>query len=166
MTEATATNELERELWRGTYSTKALAATYILTTIVFVVGTVLSFLCPVAWWWRAVLAMLSGLPLLYCFCLGQYRKFTIKYVLTSQRIVCESGLLNLNASRVGLVIVDDVGWKQIGLDRVFGIGTITITSHDPSDPVLTLAGVDNVRNVAQQIEAATAVERKAKEKHA
>ena len=149
----------ERELWSGHYSTKALAAAWILGGVLFVVLSAAAwFVCETWESWLVVTAVVA-IPVAWVWLLGLYRRFTLGYMLTSQKLVVNAGLVNATINRVALLVVDDVLCKQSGLDRLFGIGSIVVISRDKTDPTLTLLGVEDVRNVTGLLELAVAAER-------
>mgnify|MGYP001575098363 CR=1 FL=1 len=154
MSEAT-----ETILWFGSYSTKSLAVGMILGAAGFVMVTGAVFYELGVTKAACVLSVLSGVPLAFLWLLGQYRRFTLKYTLTTRRVIVESGLLNLNIGRVALLAISDVTCRQSGLDRAFGIGTIVVNSTDISDPVLKLLGVPDVRPVTELLDKACTEER-------
>ncbi|MFA5056504.1 MAG: PH domain-containing protein [Opitutaceae bacterium] len=139
-------DEAEKQLWSGTYSTKAMAGAWVISAIIF---AACSFASMATGNWRVILAvsLLSALPGLWCVAVAIYRHATIRYTLTTRRLVCEAGLLTATIDRVELLMVEDVRCKQSGLDRAFGIGSIIVQSNDRSDPTWTLAGIEGVRSV-------------------
>lgn len=161
MSESNGKSVAETELWRGSYSSKSLAGAMILSLLLFATVSITTLVYTTTWGHAILVIGLAAMPELYCLAVVNYRRLTLKYILTNKRIVCESGLLTFASSRVALLVVDDVGYKQNDLDRVFGIGTITVVSRDKSDPTLLLRGVDNVGAVVQMIEDAAAAERTA-----
>ena len=70
------------------------------------------------------------------------RDFLIR--LTTQRFMHKKGVLRCVANQILLVDIDDVAYEQGLLDRFVNVGTITLHSNDPSDPVLPLRGIDDV----------------------
>lgn len=74
----------------------------------------------------------------------------IKYTLTSQRLIIQSGLLGRRQEQIDLGRVKDICLTQGVSDRMIGIGQIEVLSTDPSTPSFRLMGVkdpDHVRDL-------------------
>jgi uncharacterized membrane protein YdbT with pleckstrin-like domain len=162
---ATATGAADdpmRELWRGGYSTQAMLPTWVVTgliTLAVLIGAiVLSTKTSLGKWWLVLLAALAILWLYQAASLF-YRRWNVRYVLTPQRFICETGILRRVSDRLEVVQIDDVTFEQGLLDRLTGTGTIRISSADRSHPELTLRGIQNVQHVAEMIDEARRVER-------
>lgn len=153
--------EDESELWQGSFSKKAMVGQWIfaglLTTVALIAGvltdTVLWLLLAAAIVWL-ILGLWYG-----------YRRLSVHYTLTSQRLIHESGMLWRTIDRVELIDIDDVTFKQGPVERMFRVGTIHISSSDITTPQLDLPGIDNVRHVADEIDDARRKERRRRGLH-
>ncbi len=63
------------------------------------------------------------------------------YVLTSERLKIRQGLLGRDIENFELIRIQDIDFKQGVTERIFGIGDITITGQDPSNPKIVLRNV-------------------------
>ena len=63
-------------------------------------------------------------------------------------------------NRILLIDIDDVAFEQGLMERLFNVGTITLTSTDASDPKLRMHGIDGVQRVANLIDDARREERR------
>ena len=70
-----------------------------------------------------------------------YLVASTRYRLTSQRLFAQTGLIAKNLEEVELVRVKDVTLSQGVLDRLLGVGTVTVLSTDDTAPELDLAGI-------------------------
>jgi membrane protein YdbS with pleckstrin-like domain len=70
------------------------------------------------------------------------------------------GLLWRQTDRIEVIDIDDVAFTQGPVERVFGLGTVRITSSDQSHPELSLPGIENVQIVAGLIDDARRNERR------
>ena len=70
-----------------------------------------------------------------------YLVASTRYRLTNQRLFAETGLIAKNLEEVELFRVKDVTLRQGVLDRLLGVGTVTVLSTDDTAPELALAGV-------------------------
>ena len=70
-----------------------------------------------------------------------YLVASTRYRLTSQRLFAQTGLIAKNVEEVELFRVKDVTLSQGVLDRLLGVGTVTVLSTDDTAPELDLAGI-------------------------
>ncbi len=156
----------EDQLWQGSYGKMAMigswAAGGLATIVAPIVLAVFNLLSGDGWFWLIV-----GLLVMWVLLVGFYfyRRLSVHYTLTSQRLVHESGLLWRTIDRVELIDVDDVTFRQDPVQRMFGIGTIKIDSSDKTTPVLRLPGIERVRYVADLIDDARRRERRRRGLH-
>jgi len=145
-------DEAEVEIWQGTYSPKSMVGTWLAAVAITIAAIVAGVLfgadarlgggiaVGIALVWVAV-----GLLLLY-------RRYSVRYRLTSQRLFHERGILRRVTDRVENIDMDDITFEQGLLERMLGVGSIRIKSSDRTDPDLWLIGVDEVRDVASKID--------------
>ena len=82
--------------------------------------------------------------------LGLPLSFT-RYLLSEDRLFCETGLLNLKASEVLLYRVQDLELTMTLGQRIFGVGTVCVHSSDKSSPHMDLKNVRHPRQVKELI---------------
>ena len=90
--------------------------------------------------WGVLLAPVFGLGLLLLLRVW-YRVASTRYRLTTQRLFAQTGLIAKNLEEVELFRVKDVTLSQGVLDRLLGVGTVTVLSTDDTAPELDLAGI-------------------------
>ncbi len=149
----------ERELWRGSFSAKALIHYWIVAvglSVVLPVGAARAAVDTQAWLLlaAALLSMWGVLAIVVV-----YRKLNVSYELTNQRFVHNLGILTRYTHRIEVIDFDDVGYRQGILERLVGVGTIAVHSSDVTDPVLVIPGIDCVRDVAELMDEARRAER-------
>ncbi len=149
--------ESEHELWRGTFSPKAMYTGWAFAGFVTIAGIILAVLIPGAWVVVAIVVPVIWIGLALTLA---YRRLSVSYVVTSQRFLLQRGLLSQVNDRVLLIDIDDVAYKQGLIDRFVNVGTITLRSADATDPVLNLPGIDNVQHVTNLIDDARREERR------
>lgn len=88
-----------------------------------------------------------------------YLRLSCHYTLTSQRFTHMRGLLWRQTDRIEVIDIDDVAFAQGPVERIFGIGTVRITSSDQSHPELNLPGIEDAPAVAGIIDDARRQER-------
>jgi hypothetical protein len=155
----------EQELWRGGYSSKAMLGAWVasgLASLALLVGGV--FWRPAAIWWL-VLLVLMVLPWAYYFAVLCYRRMSVHYLLTTRRFIHERGILRRVNDRIEVLDMDDITFEQKLWERMTGVGTIRIASHDRSDPELFLPGIEKVKEVATLLDNARLAERRRRGLH-
>ena len=109
--------------------------------------------------WVIVVAWLVG-AVLY-----GWRRFGVHYELTSQRFIHQTGILTRATDRIEVIDIDDVSFTQGPVQRMFGVGRITITSSDRSHPLLHMIGIADVKSVAGLIDDVRRKERRRRSLH-
>ncbi|MDX1944857.1 MAG: PH domain-containing protein [Pirellulaceae bacterium] len=145
--------EPERELWRGRYSAKTMVGSWILAgsaTLAVAIGGL--FVPPPA----NVFVWLGGaaaVGLLWLYLLGYLilQRLGVSYTLTTQKLMHQTGILRRVTNRIEVIDIDDVTFEQGLVERLFGIGTIVISSSDSTHPKLVMRGIDNVQRIAALI---------------
>jgi hypothetical protein len=84
-----------------------------------------------------------------------------KYVLTTERIIIQVGLLGRREEQIDLGRVKDIRLTQGVSDRMIGIGQIEVISTDPSTPSFRLMGIKDPRKVRDLIWSAVNQRRRA-----
>ncbi len=74
-----------------------------------------------------------------------------RYRLTNQRLVVETGLVTRTLVEVDLRSVDDLVFRQGLMERLLGIGTVSVVSSDRNAPRLALLGVKDPRGTRELI---------------
>ena len=76
-----------------------------------------------------------------------------------------AGILRRVNNRIEVLDMDDITFEQGLLERLSGVGTIRIVSHDRTDPELVLPGIENVKHVAWLFDDARLAERRRRGLH-
>ena len=126
-----------------------------LVLIWIVVGLVL-ILGPVAWMYYGnppgsylwLIAIPIGIACMFIPALWVKRN---RYKITNYRIDHEFGLLSKNYDTLELWHVNDVSMRQGPVDRIFGVGTISIESDDRSTPHLELRSLAKPRQLLESL---------------
>jgi membrane protein YdbS with pleckstrin-like domain len=163
--------EDERELWEGGYSPKAMVGVWVLLAIVSVAIVILAIMLsagtlgvgapvvvPVAVG-IVVVMWLVGLAVMLV------RKWSMRYTVTTQRLIHRRGILSRTTDRIELIDVDDITFRQGLVERMVGVGTIEVSSSDVTHPKLALLGIDDVQRIADVIDDARRTERRRRGLH-
>lgn len=153
--------EKETPLWQGSFSSKAMFGTWLTNSVISVVVLIASFIVPIL----GPLTWLIGLGFVLVLWLVTgsiflYRRFSIQYEVTTQRLIHQRGILVRVTDRIELIDVDDISFSQGLVQRMLGVGNITISGSDKTDPVLIMLGIDQVAKIAGMIDDARRNERR------
>lgn len=100
-------------------------------------------------WWMALIVVVLGLLLIVT---PFTRAKSIRYRITNYRIDFQRGLLSTKIDTLELWHVEDLRFQQSLLDRILGIGTITILSKHPTTPVLVMRSLPDARQLFTVLE--------------
>ena len=101
-------------------------------------------------WWLTAACVVIGLIL---FVAPIVWARTIRYRISNYRIDFERGLLGKTIDTMELWHVDDIKFHQSFIDRLLGVGTITIYSNDQTTPALPLRGLPKPREIFDALKA-------------
>jgi len=147
----------ETELWTGRTSWKHYAgrvSLWIVANVLFaaLIGWLASarkwFELPGVIWIDLGGVFVSGLIFIIPVFL---RIISRRYRLTSQRLFIERGILSQTIDQTELIRVDDVRLEKTLIDRVFGLGTVSLLSTDVTDRLVVIEGIDNADRVAEAV---------------
>lgn len=88
--------------------------------------------------------------------LGMPITFT-RYALSEDRLFLRKGLFNVNQEEILLYRIRDLSASQSLWQRIFGVGSVTVTSTDKTTPVLL------IKNVKQPFEVKELIHEKVEE---
>jgi len=157
--------EPERELWRGGYSPKAMIGAWCASAAISVVLLVIGILYVriALYWLILVIAVLA--PWVYNFFRLIHRRLSVRYSLTNQRFIHESGIFHRVSDRIEVLDIDDITFEQGIIERLVGVGTIRIVSSDRTHPELLMYGIDRVREVSGLFDDTRRLERRRRGLH-
>lgn len=155
--------DVEKKLWEGNYSSRAMFGSAILVAVISAALIVASIAFQFPDWRLTLLTLL----IIWLLLATRYmvRRLSIHYELTNQRFIHQSGLISRRIDRIEVIEIEDVSIFQGPMERLFGIGTIDITSNDRSHPHLVMPGIADVRRVASMIDDVRRRERKRRSLH-
>jgi membrane protein YdbS with pleckstrin-like domain len=87
------------------------------------------------------------------------RKRSISWLMTTRRIETEIGWLTRRIDTLELWRVTDVQFRQGFWERMFGVASVVVVSHDETTPRLELCGLPGNREVFDQLANAVMVAR-------
>jgi hypothetical protein len=157
-------DEPESELWRGGYSSRAMAGAWAASAAIALVVLSVAILWAhgTVFWLLFVAAFLPGL---YSLAVLIYRRMSVHYLLTNQRFIHESGFLRRITNRIEVLDMDDISFEQTLIERMLGVGTIRILSSDRSTPDLLLKGIENVAEISNLLDNTRRAERRRRGLH-
>ena len=75
----------------------------------------------------------------------------VRYRISNYRIDYERGFLSKNIQTMELWHVEDLSFHQSVIDRLVGIGTIRVLSHDDTMPDLNIHGIPDARKIFEEL---------------
>ncbi len=84
--------------------------------------------------------------------LGMPLSFT-RYALSEDRLFLSVGFLSIRDEELLLYRVRDISSRRTLWQRLFGVGTLTVTSSDKTTPTLVLKNIKNPLAVKEQLHA-------------
>ncbi|KAF0246194.1 MAG: membrane-flanked domain-containing [Planctomycetota bacterium] len=157
----------EEDVWKGGYSPRAMGMAFVGAGIWFVGMWIAYFMLTGKGTWFEgkswvvwVFATLSPLPLLYAVAVALWRRLTLHYRLTTQRLFVQVGLIGRRIEEVELIRVDDVTTSQGVIERMFDVGTVKISSSDVTTPTMLLLGLKSPVAIKEKLRAQVQERRK------
>ena len=68
-----------------------------------------------------------------------------KYILTEKKLIIQTGLFRSTENEILLYRVADMSMTRTLFQKMFNIGTLTVYSHDKTNPTLIIKNIKNVR---------------------
>lgn len=159
---ATGDADAEESVWSGGYSHKAMFGSWLLigccSLLLLIAAFVSPLTIPLAILLIVVIWALGGLLYLY-------RRLGVKYELTTQRFIHQTGILTRRTDRIEVIDIDDVSYTQGPVERMFGVGSIQLISSDRSHPTLSMIGIADVTDVASLLDDIRRAERRSRSLH-
>lgn len=140
--------DTEEVYYEGSPSLKGEVGTVLLCSVIALVVVVGAFAAAIHWggklWGIALLSLVAGaIAVAIPFLLAR----TTRYKITNYRIDFEHGLLSKSIETLELWHVEDIQFHQSLSNRMLGVGTLTIVSHDDTTPQLTMRGLPDPRRL-------------------
>jgi uncharacterized membrane protein YdbT with pleckstrin-like domain len=126
---------------------KFIQAAYIAALVLVLAGFVAQHYYRPTWpkWTPLILAVL----LLWAFA-RHLRRMAHKLTIGAEKLTCEEGLLGKSTRTIQLAKVQDVRVDQSLLDRMFGVGRLSVETAGGSSR-LTMAPIDRPHQIADEI---------------
>jgi membrane protein YdbS with pleckstrin-like domain len=150
----------EEELWHGSYSKLAMIGAWLAAGVFSLISLGVGLFGGIVGEVWLVIIGLNALVWAGLLARYFYLRFSQHYTLTNQRFTHMRGLLWRQTDRIEVIDIDDVSFTQGPVERMFGMGTVRISSSDQSHPELALPGIENVQIVAGLVDDARRNERR------
>jgi len=112
---------------------------------VAVAGAILHWRIP---WWGNLALVVAGLIAMF---VPVIQSKTVRYRISNYRIDYERGFLSKDIDTLELWHVEDVRFHQSLVDRILGVGDITVISHDDTMPNLHMRAIPHPRPLYEQL---------------
>lgn len=153
----------EKTLWQGTPSPMLLAG-YVFGIVAALVVIPLLFrffgstmpdeiraagLMGTGWIITAILVLVQAVA----FLIAWIKLRSTSYTITNQRVQIEQGIFSKTVDEIDLRYVDDSSFTQTLIDRMLGIGNVTLLSSDKTSPNYVLRSIRDPRGVREMVRA-------------
>jgi uncharacterized membrane protein YdbT with pleckstrin-like domain len=136
----------ERVLWEGTRAWSDFLGRWIGGIVFLVVGVVLLFSAE---------ARPFGLWFIFVFLIFVitiwFARLSCRYTVTSQRVISRRGLISRNISEIEIKNIRDIRVEQGVLQRVFGIGSLALSSAGRAGAEVVFEGIADPDGVKEMI---------------
>ncbi len=153
----------EQTLWHGTPSSTLLAGHVLAILLVLVAIPLLSYffgstmpdedraasMIRFGWIATAIIITIQLIVLTVAW----IRLRATSYTVTNQRVLIEQGVFTKTVDEIDLRYVDDSQFQQTLVDRILGIGNVTLISSDKTSPRYMLRSVKDPRGVRELVRA-------------
>ncbi len=138
----------EKTLFQGSSSPVINLGIFALCGVVFVAAVSAGFFVPAPLGWISLGA--AAVALIYAAISWLFIRVR-KYEITTERVRVTTGLVTRRTDDLELYRVKDVTLVESLPARIFGCGTIAITTNDASTPGLELAYLPGARDLREQL---------------
>lgn len=158
--------EAAREIYSGTPSWKAWYGRYVGAGALAVLGVAGGVVLTAVFAVAAVIAVIVGAVLvvasLALFAAVELKRRATKYRLTTRTIDVEEGVLARRIDTLQLWRVRDVTFEQSLTQRMLGVASVRVVSHDDTSPHVMLAGLRDGRRVFEELKNAVDLARQSR----
>jgi membrane protein YdbS with pleckstrin-like domain len=127
-------DDREEVYFQGSPMLRGDLSRLLLCWIIGLVLMIAPFFFSPPWWVYAVGVALGIIVMMIPILITR----SVRYRISNYRIDFERGILSRNIDTLELWHVEDISLHQSLLDRVLGVGKITVISHDDTNPKLHL----------------------------
>ena len=101
------------------------------------------------WGWLIIAAVLLWRIVVVLIAYARIR--TTMYTVTNQRVIIETGIVEKKVEDIDLRYIDDTQFRQRIIERMLGIGNVSIISSDKVAPNYILRGIPGPRSLRELI---------------
>ena len=124
-----------------------IAGIVLMIVATLMVSFFLAAAAPMAWLIGGALVTIQGLVLL-----AEWIKLrSTSYTVTNQRVQIEKGIFAKSVEEIDLRYVEDSTFGQNVMERILGIGSVTLLSSDKTTPKYVLRSVRDPRGLREMI---------------
>jgi uncharacterized membrane protein YdbT with pleckstrin-like domain len=142
----------EETLWRGTPSARVLIGRILVIIAVAIIGVVVTYFAapatPVVGW--AITAIVV-LVLVIALAIRWVQLRSTLYTISNQRVIVERGIFSKSIEEIDLRYVEDTRFFQTFLERILGIGNVTLVSSDKTTPTFVLYHITKPRDIREMV---------------
>jgi uncharacterized membrane protein YdbT with pleckstrin-like domain len=142
----------EETLWRGRPSARVLIGRGLAAVVVAAVGSFITWglqAGPIGW----TITALTVVVMLVALSIRWIQLRATLYTISNQRVTIEHGVLSKSIEEIDLRYIEDTRFFQSFLERILGIGNITLVSADKTTPTFVLFHITEPRQIRELVRA-------------
>lgn len=151
-----------RVLFDGSPSWKSWFWPYVGATLTTLVGVGLAGWLGIAYSDKPLLAAVGGLVAVIgvvWFLVEHFRRIGLRIRVTTETIDLERGVFGKRIDTIQLWRVRDIDFRQSVMERILGVATIHVLSHDQENPAVMLRGLPGGRSLFDEMRDSIALSR-------
>jgi uncharacterized membrane protein YdbT with pleckstrin-like domain len=140
----------EEMLWRGRPSARVLIGRVLAAVLVAAVGGFMTWglqAGPIGW----TITALTVLVMLIALAIRWLQLRATLYMISNQRVTIERGILSKSVEEIDLRYIEDTRFFQSFLERILGIGNVTLVSADKTTPMFVLSHIIEPRQIRELV---------------
>ena len=153
-------------LYEGSPSWKSYFWPYVGSTTTVLIGIVLSAYLGIAGdddkKWLALFGVAVAVFGVVWFLYEHFRRVSMKIKITSETIDIERGLFSKRIDTIQLWRVRDIDYRQTMMERILGVSSVHILSHDEENPNIMLRGIHGGRALFDELRDSISLSRQGK----
>jgi uncharacterized membrane protein YdbT with pleckstrin-like domain len=140
----------EETLWRGRPSARVLIGRALAAVVVLAVGGFITWglqAGPIGW----TITALTVLVIVIALAIRWIQLRATLYAISNQRVIVERGILSKSVEEIDLRYIEDTRFFQSFLERILGIGNVTLVSADKTTPTFVLFHITEPRQIRELV---------------
>lgn len=140
----------EEQLWQGRPSARVLIGQLVALVVIIAIGATFTIGLDarlMGWAITSLVALVFAISI----AVRYVRLRSTLYTISNQRVIIERGLLSKSLEEIDLRYVEDTRFFQSFMERLLGIGNVTLVSADKTTPTFVLYHITEPREIRELV---------------